>query len=200
MRPSLPACVLGAALALAVPAASAQTYFNCEFSPRCQAIQNKQCEPTRNLKDKVSLVRSHNSAEEVEKTWAVLVGFEPEYCGRLGDRGNLVRDFATYMAFMTKVYPKLQGTTCADPQACAQSFVRTTRERWEREELDAKIKADLERSSRSPGEQGERPTRNSATSAPAVPEGWQTTVEVQRPAAKPVIAPAKPVIRTVQNR
>jgi hypothetical protein len=185
--------MLGAALALAIPA-SAQEYFNCEYSPRCEAIQNRQCAPTRNLKDKISLVRSHNSAEEVERTWAVLAAFEPEFCGRLGDRGNLVRDFTT---FRTKTYPKLHGTACTDPEACAESFVKATRERWEREELDVRIKAELERNSRSAVETREPPVRAPATSAPAVPERWQTTVEVE---TRPAKTAPKPLIRTVQSR
>jgi hypothetical protein len=185
--------MLGTALALAAPA-SAEEYFNCEYSPRCEAIRNGQCAPTRNLKDKISLIRSHSSAEEVERTWAILAAFEPEYCGRLGDRGSLVRDFVT---FRTKVYPKLHGAACTDPQACAESFVKATRERWNREELDARIKAELERNSRSAVDTRELPARSSAASAPAVPERWKTTVEVETPPAKP--AP-RPLIRTVQSR
>jgi hypothetical protein len=61
-------CALGLGLGVIAPA-YAQEYFNCQYSPRCEAIQNSQCEPDRNLRDKLSLVRLHNSAEEVERTW-----------------------------------------------------------------------------------------------------------------------------------
>jgi hypothetical protein len=190
MRPSLPCCVLvcvlGAALASTIPA-SAQQYFNCEYSPRCEAIQDKQCAPTRNLKDKLSLVRSHNSAEEVEQTWAMLAGFEAEYCGRLGDRGSLVREFLTYK---TRLYPKLHGAPCADPQVCTESFVKTIRDRWEREELDAKIKAELEKRSQTGVKAGNPPA---ARPAAPVPGSWETTIQV-------ATTPAKTRTRTVQSR
>jgi hypothetical protein len=171
-------CMLGLGLGAVAPA-DAQEYFNCEYSPRCEAIQNKQCAPDRNLKDKLSLVRLHNSAEEVERTWLVLAGLELEYCGRLGSRGNIVRDFSN---FRTKVYPKLHGSACATPQDCAEAYVKTTRERWERDDLDAKIKADLERSSQAAMRVGG--PRQPHVPAPAdsvVPDHWQTTTEVARP-------------------
>ncbi len=91
--------------------AYAQQYFNCEHFPRCEAIQNYQCEPRRNLKDKLKLVRSHNSAEEVEGTWAVLSSLEPEYCSRLGGRGDIVREF---LSFKTKAYPRPHDGGCAE--------------------------------------------------------------------------------------
>jgi hypothetical protein len=195
MRPSLPVWVLifvsWAALAPTVPAA-AQQYFNCEYSPRCEAIQNKQCAPTRNLKDKLSLVRSHNSAEEVEQTWALLAGFEAEYCSRLGDRGSLVRDFLSYK---TRLYPKLHGAACSDPQVCTESFVKSTRDRWEREELDAKIKAELEKRSQAGVKAGNPPATKPAAPPSAAPGSWETTIQVATPAT-----PAKTRTRTVQSR
>ena len=179
MQLSLRGLVLGVTLAAGGPV-YAQPYFNCQYSPRCEAIQNLQCAPERNLKDKLALVRSHNSAEEVEAAWAVLAGFEPEYCARLGDRGNLVREFVT---FKTKLYPKLHGRSCAEAEGCAEAFVRATRERWQRDELEAKIKADLERRA------GVAPA---AAAPPAIPESWETRTEVAAQPSKKT--------RTVQSR
>lgn len=171
-------CMLGLALGAMVPA-HAQEYFNCQYSPRCEAIRNSQCEQDRNLKDKFSLVRLHKSAEEVERTWLVLAGLEPEYCGRLGPRGNIVRDFVD---FRTKVYPKLYGGACAAPQECAEAFVMTTRQRWERDDLDAKIKADLERSSQGAMRVGGPLRPEDPQPAKSIPpESWQTTTEIARP-------------------
>jgi hypothetical protein len=172
------ACMLGLGLGAMTPA-HAQEYFNCEYSPRCEAIQNKQCASDRNLKDKLSLVRLHNSAEEVERTWLVLAGLEPAYCGRLGLRGNIVRDFAN---FRSKVYPKLHGAACAAPQDCAEAYVKSTRERWERDDLDAKIKADLEKSSQAAMRvSGPRRVQDPAPAESIVPDSWQTTTEAARP-------------------
>jgi len=163
----------------AVTPAYAQEYFNCEYSPRCEAIQNRQCAPDRNLKDKLSLVRLHNSAEEVERTWLVLAGLEPEYCERLGSRGNIVRDFAN---FRSRIYPKLHGAACATPQDCAEAYVKSTRERWERDDLDAQIKADLERSSRAAMRVGGPVKAADPEPAEAIaPDSWQTTTEDTQP-------------------
>jgi hypothetical protein len=161
------------------PPVHAQDYFNCQYSPRCEAIQNRQCEPDRNLKDKFTLVRLHNSAEEVERTWLILAGLESEYCGRLGARGNIVRDFVN---FRTKVYPKLHGGSCATPQECAEAFVKSTRERWERDDLEAKIKADLEKRSQAAMRIGGPVRPADPASAEAIaPDSWQTTTETARP-------------------
>jgi hypothetical protein len=175
LAPSVGLLCLGLAV---TPPAQAQEYFNCQYSPRCEAIQNKQCEPERNLNDKITLVRLHNSAEDVERTWLVLAGLEIDYCGRLGARGNIVREFIN---FRTKTYPKLFGGSCINPQECAEAFVKTTRERWERDELDAKIKADLER-----GSQVAKVGESARTAEPApretiVPERWETTTQIARP-------------------
>jgi hypothetical protein len=188
MRLSLPVSVLGVMLAAMGPA-YAEPYFNCEYSPRCEAVQNRQCAPTRNLKDKLALVRSHNSAEEVEAAWAVLAGFEPEYCGRLGDRGNLVREFLT---FKTKLYPKLHGGSCSDAQACAEAFVKGARERWDRDDLEARIKAEIERNSKVALKAAAPPVPPTTPPQQTVPESWQTTTEVARPADTKT--------RTVQSR
>jgi hypothetical protein len=175
-------CLLG--LGVAVPTqAYAQEYFNCQYSPRCEAIQNRQCEPDRNLKDKLILVRLHNSAEEVERTWLVLAGLEPEYCGRLGARGNVVREFVNFRA---NIYPKLYGGSCGVPQACAEAFVKSTREAWERDDLDAKIKADLERNTRAAMRVGgpadaTAPLPPESPAESIVPESWETTTEIARP-------------------
>ena len=115
-------CALGLGLGAMAPA-YAQEYFNCQYSPRCEAIQNRQCGPDRNLKDKFSLIRLHKSADDVERTWLVLAGLEPEYCGRLGARGNIIREFVD---FRTKVYPKLYWSACTVPQECAEAFVKAT--------------------------------------------------------------------------
>jgi hypothetical protein len=176
MKRNLPIGLLGLGLGLATPA-FAQPYFSCEHFPRCEAIQNAQCAPKRTLKDKLTLVRSHNSAEEVERTWAVLSALEPEYCSRLGGRGDIVREFSSFRTRATRI---LHDGGCADAQACAETFVKVTRERWERADLEARIKADIEARSRA------------AATEPAVPDGWQTTVE---PAT-----PARPRRRTVQTR
>jgi len=173
MRFNYLVCVLGLGF-WAMPSAYAQEYFNCQYSPRCEAIQNKQCEPDRNLKDKLSLVRLHSSADEVERTWLVLAGLESEYCGRLGSRGNIVRDF---VSFRSKTYPKLYGAACAAPQDCAEAYVKSMRERWERDDLDAKIKADLERSSQAAMRVGGLRAAESIA-----PDSWQTTTEVAHPA------------------
>ena len=176
LTPSVGLLSLGLA---AMTPAHAQQYFNCQYSPRCEAIQNKQCEPDRNLKDKITLIRLHSSAEDVERTWLVLAGLEIEYCGRLGARGNIVRE---YVNFRAKIYPKLYGGSCVSPQECAEAFVKTTRERWERDDLDAKIKADLERSSEA-AVQAAEPAR-AAELAPKeaiAPESWETTTEFARP-------------------
>ena len=171
-------CMLGLALGAMVPA-HAQEYFNCQYSPRCEAIRNSQCEQDRNLKDKFSLVRLHKSAEEVERTWLVLAGLEPEYCGRLGARGNIIREFVD---FRTKVYPKLYGSACTAPQECAEAFVKATRERWERDDLDAKIKADLERNSQGAMRiGGPRKPAGPPPTESIPPDSWQTTTEVARP-------------------
>jgi hypothetical protein len=175
LTPSVGLLCLG--LAVTTPA-HGQEYFNCQYSPRCEAIQNKQCEPDRNLKDKIALVRLHNSAEDVERTWLVLAGLEIEYCGRLGARGNIVREFVN---FRTKTYPKLFGGRCPNPQECAEAFVKTTRERWERDELDAKIKADLERSSEVAKVEEPSRTAEPAPKEKIVPEGWKTTTQFARP-------------------
>lgn len=176
---ALVACALGLGLA-AMPPVHAEPYFNCQYSPRCQAIQNKQCEPERDLKDKLGLIRLHNSAEDVERTWLVLAGLEPEYCERLGDRGNIVREFTT---FRVKTYPKLNGGSCLSPQECAEAFVKATRERWERDDLEARIKADIERSSEAlkAGEPRKAKAPAPAAAAPIAPDSWQTTTEVARP-------------------
>jgi hypothetical protein len=176
MRLHLPIGVLALGLAAAVPA-HAQPYFNCEYSPRCEAIENGQCAPVRDLKDKFALVRSHSSAEAVEKTWSVLAGFEPEYCKRLGERGNLVRAFLSYK---DKVYPRLHGATCPDPQVCAEAFVKVTRERWQRDDLEARIKADLEQKSQAAIRAAAPPPPKPAGDIPA--ESWQTTTTTAAPA------------------
>jgi hypothetical protein len=196
MNLNLLICVGALGLAVGGPA-HAQQYFNCEYSPRCEAIQNKQCEPARNLKDKITLIRLHTSAGEVERTWAVLIGLEPEYCNRLGDRGNIVRDFVSFRA---KAYPKQQEGGCTDPLSCAETFVRVTRERWQRDDLDAKIKADLERSS-----SGANKTAPQLAATEAIPaQSWQTTTTAaaQSKVATPakVVPPGKARTRTVQSQ
>jgi hypothetical protein len=168
--------MLGLGLAAAVPA-HAQQYFNCEYSPRCEAIQNGQCAPNRNLKDKLSLVRFHASAEDVERTWAVLAAFEPEYCKRLGERGNLVREFTKFRA---KPNPALQGGSCADAPACAEAFVWATRERWQRDDLDARIKSELEVDSRAAAKAA--PPAAAAPAGAIAPESWRTTTTAAAPA------------------
>src|SRR5262245_63105201 len=171
-------CALSLGLVAGSPA-YAQEYFNCQYSPRCEAIQNKQCEPDRNLKDKITLIRLHNSAEDVERTWLALTGFEAEYCGRLGVRGNIVREFVQFRA---KTYPKLSGGHCVSPQECAEAFVRSTRERWERDDLDARIKADLERNSPVALKAAEPAEATAPVPTESIaPGGWQTTTEVARP-------------------
>jgi hypothetical protein len=165
--------MLGLGVAAAVPA-HAQPYFNCEYSPRCEAIQNGQCAPNRDLKDKLGLVRFHASAGDVERTWAVLAAFEPEYCRRLGERGNLVREFARFKA---RPEPAMQGDGCADAAACAEAFVRATRERWQRDDLDARIKAELERNSGAAA-RGSEPH----PAEPIAPGTWQTTTTSAVPA------------------
>jgi hypothetical protein len=169
-------CVLGFGLAAAAPA-HAQPYFSCEYSPRCEAIQNGQCAPNRDLKDKLGLARFHASANDVERTWAVLAAFEPEYCKRLGDRGNLVREYARFKA---KPSPALQGDGCADAAECAEAFVRATRERWQRDDLEARIKAELELKSRAAA-RGSEPPPNEPAEAIA-PGTWQTTTTSAVPA------------------
>jgi hypothetical protein len=81
--------------------------------------------------------------------------------------------------FRTKIYPKPHGGDWTAPQECAEAFVKSTRERWEPDDLDAKIKADLERNSRAAMRVG-----GPADPLPAealVPDSWQTTTEVARP-------------------
>jgi hypothetical protein len=173
MQLHLPICVLGLGLAAAAPA-HAQPYFNCEYSPRCEAIQNGQCASNRDLKDKLSLARFHATADDVERTWSVLAAFEPEYCKRLGERGNLVREFARFKA---KPSPELQGGDCADAAACAETFVRATRERWQRDDLDVRIKAELERNSRAAARGSEPPQAEAIA-----PGTWQTTTTAAVPA------------------
>jgi hypothetical protein len=170
--------LLSLGLAAMTPA-HAQPYFNCQYSPRCEAILNKQCEPERNLKDKITLVGLHNSAGDVERTWLVLAGLEIEYCGRLGARGSIVREFVNFRA---KVYPKLYGGSCISPHECAEAFVKTTRERWERDDLNAKIKADLERSSDVAVNTAE-PAQPAAIAPKETiaPESWETTTQFARP-------------------
>jgi hypothetical protein len=193
-----------AALAFAVGMGSpafAQQYFNCEYSPRCEAIQNKQCAPNRALKDKVSLIRLHSSAEDVERTWAVLAGFETEYCSRLGDRGNIVREFVSFRA---KALPKAQDGSCIDPLACAETFVRVTREHWQRVDLEAQIKTDLERASPAASKTA-LPSPPQFAAAQPIPAGsWQTTITAttQSKVATPakVVPPGKTMTRTVQSQ
>ena len=171
--------LLSLGLAMMMTPAHAQQYFNCQYSPRCVAILNKQCEPERNLQDKITLVRLHNSAEDVESTWLVLAGLEIEYCGRLGARGSIVREFVN---FRVKIYPKLYGGSCVSPQECAETFVKSTREQWERDDLDAKIKADLKRNLEVAVKAAE-PARPAGIAAKGTiaPESWETTTEIARP-------------------
>src|SRR5262245_13595290 len=148
MNLNLRICVMASGLAWGVSGpAYAQQYFNCEYSPRCEAVQNEQCAPIRNLKDKIVLIRLHNSADDVEKTWSVLASFEPEYCGRLGPRGNIVREFVSFRAGSKAKLAGAPAAECVDPPACAALFVQAARQRWQRDDLEAKIKADLERTS-----------------------------------------------------
>jgi hypothetical protein len=189
-------------------AAHAQHYFSCDYAPRCEAVQNKQCAPGRTLKDKISLIRLHNSAEDVERTWAVLASFEPEYCSRLGDRGNIVRDFLSFRA-KAEAKPDLKPSAggCTGPLACAEVFVSTARERWQREDLDARIKADLERSTSAAGKTAQPAPAASAATEQIPPGSWQTTTKAAPPAkgAMPIkaAAPAKSALpaktRTVQS-
>jgi hypothetical protein len=84
--------------------------------------------------------------------------------------------------FRSKTYPKLHGAGCATPQDCAEAYVKSTRERWERDDLDAKIKADLERNSQAAMRIG-GPVK-AAGPAPAkaiAPDSWQTTTVAARP-------------------
>jgi hypothetical protein len=207
MNLNLLTCAVASGLALGVGVggpARAQQYFNCEYSPRCEAIQNKQCEPSRTLKDKITLIRLHSSSEEVERTWAVLAGFEAEYCSRLGDRGNIVRDF---MSFRAKTISKQPGATCADPRACADVFVEAARERWRRDDLEGRIKADLERASGSTAKAVLPTAPEVAAMDPIPPDSWQTTTKAAAPAkaatSARAIAPAKSAApgktRTVQT-
>lgn len=186
MKLGLPVGLLGLGLAVG-PAvglvwagpASAQPYFNCEYSPRCEAIRDKTCEPSRTLKDKVSLIPSHNSAEDLEKTWAVLAAFEPEYCAQLGGRGSILRDFVLFKA---RIDPRLRAERCATPLACAEAFVGATRERWERDALDAKVKADLEMGSRTAITTAEPAPLETSSLGDVALGRWQTTVKAASPA------------------
>ena len=135
-------CALGLGLGAMAPA-YAQEYFNCQYSPRCEAIQNKQCGPDRNLKDKFSLIRLHKSAEDVERTWLVLAGLELNTAVVL-ERGKY---YTGVRGLPDEGLSKAVWSACTVPQECAEAFVKATRERWERDDLDAKIKADLERNS-----------------------------------------------------
>jgi hypothetical protein len=82
---------------------------------------------------------------------------------------------------------------CANLQACVETFVKVTRERWQRDALEAKIKADLEARSRAAIEASEAAKGIMAGSTePIVPEDWQTTTK----AATPTKSPG----RTVQSR
>jgi hypothetical protein len=188
MKLSLPICLFGLGLAGVTPA-YAQQYFNCEYSPRCEAIRNTQCAPNRDLKDKITLIRWHNSAEDVERTWAALAGLEAEYCDRLGTRGNIVIELTR---FKNTIYPKLYGASCPDPQTCVDAFVKVTRDRWARDDLDAKIKADLEKKSQEAIRRPEPASRKPATSDSILPESWQTTTKIS--------APPRTRTRTVETR
>ena len=209
MNPNLLICLIASVLAAGVASpAYAQQYFSCDYAPRCEAVQNKQCEPNRTLKDKVTLIRLHNSAEDVERTWAVLAKFEPEYCSRLGDRGNIIRDFLIFRAKVeAKPESKPSGAGCGDPLACAEVFMSAARERWQRDDLDARIKADLERSTSAAIKTAPPVPADFAAAEQIPPDSWETTTKAAAPAkGAPAIkaaAPAKPgptaKTRTVQS-